>query len=75
MTGLAADGPEFFWKGYLRVRIIALENLVVALLPGASDDGRGQARRMAPCISPRLGFVHNQLMTRVADRLCVRRPT
>lgn len=84
MTGLALAGPEPSWEEHLHVRMIALENLVVALLAGASDNGHGQARKMASCISPRPGFIHHTLMTHAtghmlnpverAVRLCVWRP-
>jgi hypothetical protein len=45
----------------LRVRVIALENLVIALLAGASDQQLYLAREMAAYISPRPGFTHHPL--------------
>ena len=45
----------------LRVRVIALENLVIALLAGASDQQLDIAREMAAYISPRPGFTHHPL--------------
>lgn len=59
----------------LHVRVIALENLVIALLAGASDRERALAREMAVYISPRPGFTPHQLtlrasaeMSRLVDR-------
>lgn len=45
----------------LRVRIIALENLVIALLAGASDAQLATAREMAGYIAPRPGATHHPL--------------
>lgn len=42
--------------GNLRVRLIALENLVVALLAGAPDSQSALVREMAAYISPRPGM-------------------
>ena len=39
----------------LRIRVIALENLVITLLAGASDRQLALAREMAAYISPRPG--------------------
>jgi hypothetical protein len=43
----------------LRVRVIALENLVISLLAEASDRQLDLAREMAAFISPRPGFTHH----------------
>jgi hypothetical protein len=43
----------------LRTRVIALENLVIALLAEASKRQLGLAREMAAYISPRPGFTHH----------------
>ena len=40
----------------LHVRVIALENLVIALLAAGSDQDRALAEEMASYISPRPGF-------------------
>jgi hypothetical protein len=40
----------------LRIRVIALENLLIALLAEASERQLGLAREMAAYISPRPGF-------------------
>jgi hypothetical protein len=50
----------------LRVRVIALENLVIALLAGASDQQLDLAREMAAYISPRPGFTHHPLTVHAA---------
>jgi hypothetical protein len=42
----------------LHIRVIALENLLVAMLATASDGQLELARKMAPFISPRLGSSH-----------------
>lgn len=44
----------------LRIRLIALENLVIALLAELSDHQLGLAREMAAYISPRPGFTHHR---------------
>ena len=43
----------------LRIRVIALENLVIALLAEASDRQLDLAREMAAYISPRPGSTHH----------------
>jgi hypothetical protein len=45
----------------LRIRVIALENLVIALLAEASERQLGLAREMAAYIAPRPGFTHHPL--------------
>ena len=45
----------------LRIRVIALENLVIALLAEASERQLGLVREMAAYISPRSGFTHHPL--------------
>ena len=45
----------------LQVRVIALENLVIALLAEASDRQVDLAREMAAYISPRPGFTRHHL--------------
>jgi hypothetical protein len=44
----------------LRIRVIALENLVISLLAQMSDRQRELAREMATYISPRPGFTHHR---------------
>lgn len=55
--------------GALHVRVIALENLVIALLATASDQQLEQAREMASYISPRPGFTRHPLTTHAADHM------
>ena len=45
----------------LQVRVIALENLVIALLAEASDRQLALAREMAAYIAPRPGFTRHHL--------------
>jgi hypothetical protein len=53
----------------LRVRVIALENLVITLLAGASNQQIDLAREMAGYISPRSGFTHHPLTIRAAGQM------
>jgi hypothetical protein len=53
----------------LRVRMIALENLVIALLAEASDRQRELAREMATYISPRPGFTPHRLTLHAASQM------
>ncbi len=53
----------------LRIRVIALENLVIALLAEASDRQLDLAREMAAYISPRPGFTHHPLTTHAAAHM------
>jgi len=53
----------------LRVRVIALENLVIALLCEGSDRQVALARKMADYISPRPGFTHHPLTIHAARHM------
>ena len=53
----------------LRIRVIALENLVITLLAGASDRQLELAREMAAYISPRPGFTHHPLTVHAATHM------
>lgn len=53
----------------LRVRVIALENLMISLLATASDQQLELAREMAGYISPRPGFIHHPLTTHAAAHM------
>lgn len=53
----------------LRVRVIALENLVIALLAGASDRQLDLAHEMAAYISPRPGFTQHSLTVHAAAHM------
>jgi len=59
----------------LRLRVIAIENLLITLLARSSDRDRELARAMADYISPRPGFTPHHLtlgaasqMVRLVDR-------
>ena len=51
---------------HLRTRVIALENLVIALLAEGSDRQREVAREIATYICPRAGFTQHPLTIRAA---------
>ena len=53
----------------LRIRVIALENLVIALLAHATVSQLELAREMAAYISPRPGYTPHQLTLRAADEM------
>jgi hypothetical protein len=55
--------------GLLHIRVIALENLVIALLATASGPQLDLARDMARTIEPRIGAAPHPLTTRAAARL------
>ncbi len=53
----------------LRVRVIALENLVIALLAHSSDDVQLTAREMSDNILPKLGATQHRLTTHAATHM------
>lgn len=53
----------------LRVRVIALENLVITLLAEGSERQLEIAREMAAYISPRPGFTQHRLTTHAAAHM------
>jgi hypothetical protein len=53
----------------LRIRVIALENLMIALFAQASMAQLELAREMAEYISPRPGFTPHHLTLRAADEM------
>jgi hypothetical protein len=53
----------------LRVRVIALENLVIALLAEGSERQLAVAREMAEYISPRPGFTQHPLTVHAAAQM------
>ena len=53
----------------LRIRVIALENLMISLLATASDDQVRLAREMAGYISPRPGFTQHPLTIHAAAHM------
>lgn len=68
LLGTGTDGSEDLGEGVppltnaelvqLQIRVIALENLVVALLADASDEQRARVRDIAASIFPRPGVEH-----------------
>jgi hypothetical protein len=50
----------------LRIRVIALENLLIALLANVSDRQLDLAREMAAYISPRPGYTPHSLTIQAA---------
>ncbi|VVM73170.1 hypothetical protein PS662_01912 [Pseudomonas fluorescens] len=54
---------------HLRVRVIALENLVIALLAQGSERQLAVAREMAEYISPRPGFTQHPLTVHAAAQM------
>jgi hypothetical protein len=53
----------------LRIRVIALENLVIALLAQASERQLDLVREIAAYISPRPGSTHHPLTIHAADQM------
>jgi hypothetical protein len=53
----------------LRVRVIALENLMIMLLAEGPNQQLGFAREMAAYISPRPGFTHHPLTIQAAAHM------
>jgi len=53
----------------LRIRVIALENMVIAVLAEGSDRQLQVAREMAEYISPRPGFTQHPLTIHAADHM------
>jgi hypothetical protein len=53
----------------LRIRVIALENLVITLLAEASDRQLDLVREMAAYTSPRPGFTHHPLTIHAATQM------
>lgn len=53
----------------LRIRVIALENLVIALLAQVSERQVDLAREMAASISPRPRFTHHPLTIHAATQM------
>ncbi|MGQ0696681.1 MAG: hypothetical protein ACT4PZ_00425 [Panacagrimonas sp.] len=53
----------------LRVRVIALENVVIALLADANERQLDHVREMAAYISPRPGYTQHPLTLHAADQM------
>ncbi|WIJ26951.1 hypothetical protein [Devosia sp. RR2S18] len=54
---------------HLRIRVIALENLVIALMAQASDRQVEIAREMAAYITPRPGYTQHPLTLKAAEHM------
>lgn len=54
---------------HLRIRVIALENMILSLLAQASDEQRDLACEMAAYILPRPGFTQHPLTIRAAHQM------
>jgi hypothetical protein len=54
---------------HLRVRVIALENLVIALLAQGTDQQLAVAREMAGYVTPRPGFTQHPLTIHAASQM------
>jgi hypothetical protein len=70
-SALAGDIPELTNAELvqLRIRVIALENLVIALLAEGSDRQLAVAREMAVYIAPRPGFTPHPLTIQAASHM------
>lgn len=53
----------------LRVRVIALENMVIALLANAPPSQQALAREMADYISPRPGYTPHAVTIHAAEQM------
>jgi len=53
----------------LRIRVIALENLLIALLAVVPDDTIAEAKNMVAFISPRPGSTHHPLTLHAATQM------
>ena len=65
----SAPSPKAAEWAEMRTRVIALENLVIALLATASEAQRRLAREMADYITPRPGFTNHRLTVHAAHRM------
>jgi hypothetical protein len=65
----AAGPPSPQEWAEMKTRVIALENLVIALLSTASESQRALARRMADFITPRPGATPHRLTLHAAHRM------
>jgi len=68
-TPVDAPHPRDAEEDQLRARVIALENLVIALLADATVEQRTLARDMADFISPRTGYTQHPLTLRAAEAM------
>lgn len=54
---------------HLRIRVIALENLMIAVLAEGSEQQRQMVRDMAALITPRPGYIQHPLTIQAADHM------
>lgn len=66
-----ADAPDMTNAElvHLHIRVIALENILLAVLAEGSDRQLAVAREMAGYISPRPGFTQHPLTVQAADHI------
>ncbi len=73
LSGDAVEGDATLPTGarmsHLHARVIALENLVIAMLADAPEHQLGLARDMAAYISPRAGFTRHPLTVHAAGEM------
>jgi hypothetical protein len=65
-AGIAPSGAEL---AHLRMRVIALENLVLAVLAAGPGRQLGTVRNMAAYISPRAGYTAHPLTLKAAAQM------
>lgn len=68
---IRADAPDMTNAElvHLHIRVIALENVLIAVLAEGSDRQLQVAREMAGYISPRPGFTQHPLTVQAADHM------
>lgn len=66
--GSPATSMDTEWE-QLHIRVIALENLVIALLAESSAPQLNRARAMAVYVAPRPGFTRHRLTTHAAAQM------
>jgi hypothetical protein len=65
----ASSSPSLAEWAEMKTRVIALENLVIALLSTGSEAQRAVARRMGEFIAPRPGATPHRLTVHAAHRM------
>jgi hypothetical protein len=68
-TATRCGGPTVTECVQLRIRVIALENLVIAMLAQAPERQLVLAREMALHISPRPGYTAHRLILHAAEEM------
>ena len=67
--GSSAASPGSAEFVQMQFRVIALENLMIALLARAPAEQQDLVRELAAYISPRPGFTHHPMTIRAADEM------